>query len=104
MRISICSNRSGPGRPLALSVYSEVPSGVMWMGYGGAWQDDAPVEVVVGHSHAPPGTEETALRTRRLPRVQYDDHTDSFDRDKELVRPGELDCSQGESFSMSPST
>ena len=49
MRISICSNRSGPGRPLALSVYSEVPSGVMWMGYGGAWQDDAPVEVVVGH-------------------------------------------------------
>ena len=73
----------------------------MWMGYVGAWPDDAPVEVVVGHSYAPPGTEETALpvsRTRRRPRVHYEDHTDSnnaFDRDNELVRLSELNCYRG---------
>ena len=69
----------------------------MWMGYGGAWPDDAPVEVVVGHSYAPPGTEETALpvsRTRRRPRVHYEDYidfNDASDRDNELVRLGELE-------------
>ena len=69
----------------------------MWMGYSAAWPDDAPVEVVVGHSYAPPGTEEIALpvsRTRRRPRVHYEDYTDftdAADRDNELVRLGELE-------------
>ena len=73
----------------------------MWMGYVGGWPDGAPVQVVVGHSYAPPRPEETTLpvsRTRRRPRVHYEDHTDSnnaFDRDNELVRLGEFNCFQG---------